>query len=316
MFETLRLGVTLPKEAIGEADLEKLIVKATKKRNEIKDADLTWLTDPRQWKDLPHPSLTGIVSPRFTFEPETGLFSFMGRLALQKLIDDVASARFPVINILGTQNFGKSHIIAAYVTLRMQACFKRLKDARPILFLPKCGDLATLQELYLKDAMLLAFAADDELLAEIAGLPEKTASLLQWLKGKTFDVAADQGNDIQEKSLMDPDKLKLAKFTMAALEKIVTSTQCRIMTGYSANNEIMTMKFHKERNEFDITFFGGLEVKVQYCLMGVSLVLIVSLALVYSHCSCVLRCVLVLFAERIRGLAGAPRWAVVWVDGG
>lgn len=126
-----------PEPAIGEAHLKKLIVTATKKRDEIKDADLTWLTDPKQWMDFPHPSLTaGYVSPRFKFVPETGLFSFMGRLTLHKLIDGVAHARFPVINILGTQNFGKSHIIATYVTLRMQACFKSEKGLRPILFLP------------------------------------------------------------------------------------------------------------------------------------------------------------------------------------
>ena len=135
--------------------------------------------------------------------------------------------------------------------------------------------MAKLQEVYLKDAMLLAFAAGDNVLAEVAGLPDKTYFLLRWLQTQTFDVAEDQGNDIQEKSLLYPEQRNAAKLIMATLEKIVTAHQCHIMTGYSANNEIMTVRFFKERKEVDIMFYGGLEEEVRYLVLGLFSVVVV-----------------------------------------
>jgi hypothetical protein len=248
---------------VKSQEVERLVTEAKTKRDEIKKADLSWLTKPKRKGKIPHPSLLGKLSDRFCFNKKTGEFEFMGRLALQDLIDGVADSKQNVINIMGTKYFGKSHIIAAYVTQRMQACFSKQTNARPILFLPKCGDLAEYQEVYLKNAMLLAFAADDEVLSEIAAIPKETNVLLRWLDDKKFDVVADQGNDIQEKSMLDPILKQKAKEIMEALKKFVSQhKECKILTGYSANNEIMTLKFYKERTEEDLTFYGGFEEKV------------------------------------------------------
>jgi hypothetical protein len=167
---------------------------------------------------------------------------------------------------MGTKFYGKSHLIAAYVLQRMKAHFTRPKEVHPILFLPKCGDLADFQEVYLKRAMLLAFSADEEQLTEIATLPANTEALLKWLGDKVFDVAADQGNDIQEKNHLTPAKKDHANNIMDQLKMIVSDHKCFIMTGYSANNEIMKLKFFKERTEVDLLFDGGFENEVCVCV--------------------------------------------------
>jgi hypothetical protein len=249
-------------EAEAKKEAEKLIAKAEKKREAIKMSDMSWLEDPTKRALIPHPSLSGEVSPRFAFERDTGDFMFMGRLSLGKLIAGLTEAKDTKVNVLGTKTYGKSHIIAAYVAKRMQSHFKGDANARPVLFLPKCGDLAKHRALYLKDAMLLAFAADDKQLAEIAALPKETEELLRWLNTKTFDVVADQGNDIEEDCRLGADVKQKTKHILERLEDIVLSQGCKIVIGYSANNEIMRLKFFKERTETDLEFYGGFEEKV------------------------------------------------------
>jgi hypothetical protein len=245
-----------------KGEQKRLIAKAQAKRDQIKAANLSGLADPKVWTPVPHPSLSPRVSPRFDRDTN-GVFQFMGRLTLEQLEAALVDFKQPVMNLMGTKFFGKSHILAAYVAKRMQAYFNDKNNERPILFLPKCGDLASAPTSYLKDAMLLAFAADDELLAEVAQLPEDTATQREWLEDKTFDLIADQGNDIQEKNtrLSDEEK-KEARTIVASLTDIVSHRDCFALTGYSANNEIMQV-LPKERSELDIEFYGGLEEKVR-----------------------------------------------------
>jgi len=250
---------------VGAEDVQRLIEEAKQKRDEIRKADLTWLADPHKKGEIPHPSLTA-VSPRFTFLSK-GKFEFMGRSVLKRLTDCVNDANASdgnkvVINVMGTKFYGKSHLIAAFVLQQMQAYFNGSANARPILFLPKCGDLAEYQAVYLKRAMLLAFSADEKQLAEIATLPAETNALLTWLSNRVFDVAADQGNDIHEKNWLSDNQQQAAKGILRSLKQMVSDHKCCIVTGYSANNEIMTVKFYKERTEVDLLFYGGLEGEV------------------------------------------------------
>ena len=241
-----------------EEQSKQLIAEVLEKRKLIREADLTWLTTPTKMGEVPHPSLTD-VSPRFDFDKGTGCFQFMGRQALQKLKDHINNTtNRSTVNILGTKFYGKSHIIAAYAAQRMQVCFKKEKGAIPLLFLPKLGDLAKLKPQYLKKAMLLTFAGDETLLPQIAEL-EEIDELLNWLKPKIFDVAADQGNDIEEKQGKAEED---ARELMTQLMGIVSNHKRTIMTGYSANNEIIKIKFTKERTETDFEFYGGFDEEV------------------------------------------------------
>jgi hypothetical protein len=92
------------------------------------------------------------------------------------------------------------------------------------------------------------------------------------LENRDFDVAADQGNDIQEKrtDVREDDK-KWANGTMTELKRVVSGNGCHIITGFSANNEIMTMFYNRERSETDIEFYGGLDVKVTLVTRSISL---------------------------------------------
>jgi len=233
---------------------------AIKKRDEIKSADCTWFEDPTKCNEIPHPSFREeYLSNRFEYNHDTGCFKFMGRRSVLKLKNGIQKSHKMAINILGTNLFGKSHIIAAYVVFRMNACFKEESDAHPILFLPQCGDLAKMPGLYLQEAMLLAFAANEEMLGEITTLARNTDDLLNWLENKTFDVFADQANDLDEKNLIPPAKKISANDVLDSLQEIVIRHKCKMMKGYSANNEIMALKFDKEKMEGILTFYGGLE---------------------------------------------------------
>ena len=245
--------------------IQSLVAAARKKCSEIKDADLSWLCKPDAWKSVPYPCIFGGASNRFKIESESDCFSFMGRLALDKLvtgIDEAKKNKKSIVNVLGTKFFGKSHIIAAYVAMRMQACHTR--NERPIIFLPYCSSLGKYGGGYLKYAMTLAFAANDNALSAIAQL-ENTDDMFSWLQGKQFDVAADQRNAIAEKlTEITEEEKKVARDILNRLTMIVTANKCTIMSGFSANNEIMTKFYDKERaNEHDILFYGGFD-EVRY----------------------------------------------------
>jgi hypothetical protein len=285
-----------------------LIARAVKKRDQIQAADLSRLADPTWMGPVPHPSISDKVSPRFDYNRDTGLFSFMGRSALKTLVDGVQNAKQSSINVLGTKFFGKSHLTAAYVAQRLQACYKREANALPILFLAKCGDLAELDDVYLKDAMLLAFAADGEVLAEIAGLQKDTKTLLDWLDNKAFDVAVDQRNDIEEERMMHVSNSQIteAKNTLLQLKKITASHRCTMLSGYSANNDIIKTKFYKERTESDVLFYGGLEEKVRFSLPACVTVIFELRLLTHAPPS--------IHAGGVRSVAGALQGVVARVE--
>ena len=96
---------------------------------------------------------------------------------------------------------------------------------------------------------------------EIADLADTPDSLLNWLRDKDFDVAADQRNAIAEKQTeLNESQKSTARLIIDQLETIVTANKCTIMSGFSANNEIMTKFYDKERaNEHDILFYGGFD---------------------------------------------------------
>jgi hypothetical protein len=252
----LRLQAPVPELSAVQAGL---IQRATEMRNRIHDADLAWLSNPEHWDYVPHPCISLARSPRFTFDDD-GQFSFMGRTALTDLTSQLDSAQnCAVCNVLGTKEFGKSHLLAAYVAKRMQACFLKKEKARPVIFLAKCGDLIESRATYLQEAMALAFAGDAGVLDTIARLSTDFVTLLDWLNNREFDVVADQCNDLFEPlHSHDADGRE-------AIQRIVKELGTRAgftINGFSANNEIIKLFKNKERSHLDVELYGGLNDEV------------------------------------------------------
>eukprot|EP00657_Telonema_sp_P-1_P004477 TRINITY_DN2037_c0_g1_i3.p1 TRINITY_DN2037_c0_g1~~TRINITY_DN2037_c0_g1_i3.p1 ORF type:complete len:325 (-),score=59.84 TRINITY_DN2037_c0_g1_i3:128-1102(-) len=194
----------------------------------------------------------------------------MGRTALTSLIDkmnDPDAKHKPVRNILGTKEFGKSHILAAYVVQRMQACFR--KEDRPVIFLANCLDFMDSEALYLRDAMALAFAGDDEQLKAIARLPTDIIPLLDWLKNKQFDVVVDQCNAMHEPCRSDDaDSRKNMQAIVKQLGITAQESSGFVVHGFSANNEIIKLFKTKERSHLDVDWNGGLSSQEFTCWLA------------------------------------------------
>jgi hypothetical protein len=243
---------------------QSLIARTLAKRKQIEAANLTVLEDPMFKEPIPHPSINcNLSSDRFKdYTPKEGAFTYMGRVALTKLLDGIRNSHSSEINVLGTKQYGKSHMLAAYVAQRMQDCFSPTKAAdrttRPVIFLPKCSEFAKSPENYLHQAMMLGFAAVEGALEEIARLAE--GDLLAWLQSKVFDVVADQANDLDpnEKLLRISDESKSrASRLLVQLGIICGGHSCFILRGFSANNEIMKTLESTEDVAHKIQFYGG-----------------------------------------------------------
>ena len=212
----------------------------------IEETDTSKLSDPAVMHRLPFPSAIRDL-PIDRFQLSDRKFKYMGRepfTQIESEILKVVDAR--TLNVYGTKGYGKSHIIAAVVLKLMQDSSKR------VVFLPHARDLAKAPAPYLKQALSLAFARDEEKLEEIAGLDE-VAQLVRWVKRQVFILVVDQMNSIEDDSKMSLDDKRFANATI----KDVFGTSQLTVYGFSANNQTMVQQQVTQRSERDVRLFGG-----------------------------------------------------------
>jgi hypothetical protein len=232
---------------------------------------------------VPHPSTGEAVSERFVVD-DNRCFAFIGRSVLADIEHKIEEARKhqrTKINIIGTKEFGKSHVIAALVARMMQVYLMHvnpdghqkspsagtLGDAirRAVLFLPKAGDLCDSRGAYLRDSMLMAFGGDDTQLREIANLGTDVDVLLAWLRNSVdFDLVIDQYNDLKETERPTERSRQIKGCELVeALENIAHARGCLVIKGFSANNDISLYMETKEKNSLCIPCYGGMSDEVQ-----------------------------------------------------
>ena len=160
------------------------------------------------------------------------------------------------INIYGTKGYGKSHIIAAVVVKLMQ------ESSRRIVFLPHARDLARAPASYLKEALLLAFARDEEKLKEVAVL-KTVQELSEWASEQFFMLFVDQMNSIEDDwKMAEEDK----RFTRNLIKTLFGYAELTVY-GFSANNQTMVHQQVTQRSERDVRLFGGFsEVRIASAL--------------------------------------------------
>ena len=144
---------------------------------QIKKADLTSVTEPSKCTMLPLP-LPPTFRPPERFICEEGKFPFIGRLAFTSLLDNARDFIFPTkatpgetssnhshMMVYGNMGGGKSHML---MVLALQLCQEFANDTlrkRRLVVLPQASDLVTYGANYMRAALMLAFADDEESLS-------------------------------------------------------------------------------------------------------------------------------------------------------
>ena len=213
----------------------------------IEATDTSTLSNPAVMHQLPFPSLSRAL-PVDRFEFNNRKFTYMGRELFTKVESEIMNNEIPAptINVYGTKGYGKSHVIAAVVVKLMQ------DSTRRVVFLPQARDLAKSPAPYLKQALLLAFARDEDKLLEIAEL-RQVSELIDWASKEKFIVVVDQMNSIEDDSKM-PEDLKQSARTL--IQELFGASQLTVY-GFSANNKTMIHQQITQRSERDIRLFGG-----------------------------------------------------------
>ncbi|KAI9443719.1 hypothetical protein F5148DRAFT_1255992 [Russula earlei] len=142
----------LPDDLLSDSDLDALHAKL-----KAINPDADWYSNPQNITILPFPFLTvslRLPSDRFRLLPECN-FQYMGREAFARVWAAVGRMRTEIglnrIYIQGTIGYGKSHILAAL------ACLLG-RGGNRVVYLPDCREMLRGPLIYLKSALLCAFA--------------------------------------------------------------------------------------------------------------------------------------------------------------
>lgn len=240
--------------------VESWILKAKALINVIDSADTSKLNDPAVMHELPFPSIGTLPEDRFSVsnEDSTTIFKFMGRTTISQVLSEIEKiSTMKTINIYGTKGYGKSHIIAAVVVKLMQ------ENSRQIIFLPNAHDLAKAPVPYLKQALLVAFARDEEKSKEVAEL-KTVQELSEWAIEQPFVLVVDQMNSIEDGSrLAEDDK----RSTRSLIKTLFGYSQLTVY-GFSANNQSMVHQQVTQRSERDVGLFGGFSEQEYLAWLG------------------------------------------------
>ena len=208
------------------------------------------LADPTKWCSMPFPfPYVVLPTPRFKID-ELGAFSYMGRVAFRGVlshVNDKSRGVSPKINLYGTKGYGKSHIIVA-------AVFLLLKEGHRVVFFPHARDFALENSYeYLRAALVMAFADDDDALAEIENCLT-VDDLTEWARYQDFILIVDQLNSLEEDSKISADKKSRAQRILDDL-----SPNHVYLRSFSANNLTSVVFANTQRSERDILLFGGFD---------------------------------------------------------
>ena len=224
------------------------------------------LSDPsNSLFDIPFPFTGRLPEDRFTSltsDPVSAvpIFKFMGRSEFSPFIEKLKA--HPVgeaqpFNVYGTKGYGKSHILATAV-VHLQSV-----ENQRVVFLPQCHDLATQNTLeYIRAALLLAFADDDDTALRILTCPDE-ASLVTLANTKKFILVADQVNSVEESSKIDADKKRDVK---RLLDQLAINDRL-IIRGFSASNQTAIQFVVTQRSERDAAWFKGFSDEVESFLI-------------------------------------------------
>ena len=198
---------------------------------------------------MPFPFLHKVLPiPRFKID-DSGAFLYMGRVAFHDVLASVRNTSVgvsPKINVYGTKGYGKSHIIVATV-------FMLLKEGHRVVFFPHARDFALENPAeYVRAALIMAFADDDDALAEIETSSTTVDSLIKWARHQDFILIVDQLNSLEEDSKVSNDKKLCAQRILDDL-----SPNRVYLRGFSANNRTAIVFANTQRSERDILLLGG-----------------------------------------------------------
>ena len=232
--------------------LDRLYSQAKSIMEKIKALSVTPddLADPTKWCSMPFPFPYKVLpTPRFKID-ESGAFFYMGRVAFHGVLSSVKNTFVgvsPKINVYGTKGYGKSHIIVA-------AVFSLLKEGSRVVFFPHARDFALENPYdYLRAAIVMAFADDDDALAEIENCLT-VDGLTEWARYQDFILIVDQLNSLEEDSKISAEQKLRAQRILDDL-----SPNRVYLRGFSANNRTSVVFANTQRSERDILLFGGFE---------------------------------------------------------
>ena len=217
--------------------------------------------DPSKVVDIPFPFI-GRIPDRFSLT--CSVFSYMGRENFIKLWDDLGSLQvgvdfsstkskpiFQDAKLYGTLGYGKSHMLAALVSLL-------IRSGRKVVYVPDCKRFLENAFQYMRFSLLMTFFQDKESLDTV--LNAKTLKDLENIcisaAKSSLIFIVDQFNavelDSHHPSANDQEKLACQRFLSS-----VAFQHC-ILRASSANNTTAIQDAHKQRSELDIKWFGGL----------------------------------------------------------
>ncbi|KIW99565.1 uncharacterized protein Z518_11304 [Rhinocladiella mackenziei CBS 650.93] len=172
-----------PKRYRIEESMSNLAIAARERRKHVKDAitDIKCsadqlsnsveplkvvdrLSDPAFDRVLPFPFLLSIPN---RFKGSKGHWRYVGRTKFKQLVKTLDEVRcydrYMSVWLYGTQGYGKSHLLAALV------CYLTAQDER-VVYIPDCRSLLVDPIVYIKTAMLFAWADDVIIQKEIPPL--------------------------------------------------------------------------------------------------------------------------------------------------
>jgi hypothetical protein len=224
-------------------------------------ADPSEYANPSNMFEIPFPFI-GEIPDRFILTK--GMIGFMGREKFTQLWDAVLSLHvgvdwlsteskpvFKKAMLYGTLGFGKSHMLAALVTLLIR------QGERKIVYIPDCKAFLENSFQYMRSALLTTFFRDEERFIQVLN-----AQILVDLKYICLSVAdgdlifiIDQYNAIEVDDRLTANNEK--KLTCQEFLNEISFKHC-ILRASSANNTTAVRDAHKQRSELDMKWFGGL----------------------------------------------------------
>ena len=172
---------------------------------------------------------------------------------------DRGEAQFAKLLVYGTPGWGKSHMLAAAAAVLRSDFFEGRSVVR-LVYLPDCGQLRQDPLSYMQKALLLAFADDEPMMADILRC-DSVDRLVQLLKVLSWQdrlllFLADQTNKITSKQGGDVEKEK----GKAAARRIFDSVsgQHLLVEAISINDSNKEEVAQKQENRKEMPMFGGL----------------------------------------------------------
>jgi len=241
-----------------DPNLPELARRASERRDHILQnfTTLDQLSDPVFHTKLPFPFVGTLLPRRFKVDPgdDNDKWFYTGRERFKELLEMFRDVRLrrnrSALWVYGTKGYGKSHLLAAFV------CYLAAQKER-VVYIPDCRECIRSPVLYVRAAMLFAWADDKTIQEKIIMLDtkEEICDFFEHHQNQNVIFVIDQMNALAD---LDEDDAE-TRNEKGKVRKWLT--RCR--AGYkavlsaSANYKAYLQSSVKESTEDTMHVYGG-----------------------------------------------------------